>query len=507
MGSGASCDSDGDRVPVPSGGGLAIVLRDASAPGGPLDGGSNGGHGGKGGNAGRGGAGGAAGRGAAGAGTAGAGTGGVGTGGSNATGAGGMALGTGGAGGGAPPVDACRACELRRCTNPQNGDGSTIIAYDLCFLDQPVPATPPEFRELCGGDNLWDHVTSGGDHPGTPKTDLCHAVLACIARTKCAGPFGTDDIQSCYCGAGITAAQCSAVTFVPQGPCAAVMAAGYETTSNPAIAMGFNAACLASGAAVFAYSGCYESCCSKECLGIDPPAGVDDETCNAAPAGGNGGANGTGGTTATGGTSGTAGKSGTSATGGTPGGGGSGGVVASGGHGGGTGAAGSGGAGGGAPPPGLAQFNGTTAPWTASYGSVVSYSSTDAGGASTSGSLNLAVMNGAASITSIVAAAECVAAVAGATYDLSAQVFVPQQMSGSLAGLGLWSYASNDCSGAPSGTFASPQVAAVGVWQPVSGSPQLPAGTQSMSVRLTVTKPAGQTGGEARFDNVDVTKR
>ena len=505
-----SCGSDRNEIDEsPLRGGPAVVLRDASA----LDGGGNGGHGGiggmggHGGIGGRGGVGGFAGRGAAGSAPSG---GAAGTGGSVAmggvTGTGGVG---GGANGGAPVVDPCRACELRRCTKPQNDDGNLDIAYDLCFLDQPVPTTPPEIHDLCGGDSYAGRVTSAGDHPGTPKTDLCHAVLACIARTKCAGAYGTDDFASCYCGAGVTPQQCQQVTFVPQGKCAAEMAAGYEATSNADITAHFYNACLSSGAATNAYLGCYEPCCSKECLGIDPPPDVDDSSCNA-PAASTGGTTGMGGTPATGGATGAAGRGGATGTGGTVSTGGSGGGVAAGGHAGGTaGAAGSGaaGAGGGAPPPTVSRFDGTTTPWTASYGSFVNYSTSDAAGSTTSGSLDLTLINGNASLTSIVAATECVSVVAGSTYDLSAHIFIPQQMSGTLAGLGLWFYASNDCSSAASTTFSSPQVAVVGSWQALSTSTAVPAGTQSLSVRLTATKPAGKTAAEALFDDVSVTKR
>ncbi len=530
-----SCDQN-EEARRPLGGGPAIVVRDGTAQtdGGRDAGLSNGGHGGVGGAGGKAGGGGRASVGGSAGGAAGAkgGAGGV----SAAGGAGGVG---GGANGGAAQLDPCRACQLRRCTNPQNGDGSVMIAYDLCFLDEAVPTSPPELRQLCGGDNLADRVTSGGDNPGTPKSGLCQAVLSCIAATKCAGAFGTDDFLSCYCGTGVTSAQCSAVTFVPQGPCAAVMASGYETTSNPQIAMSFNAACLASGAALFAYTSCYESCCSKECLGIDPPAGVDDETCNA-PAASTGGSSGSGGTTGAGGSVGTGGTTakggatgtgGVIASGGTTGAGGSiatsgsGGSTSTGGHGGtagsgpasgaggtitGAGGSASGGAAGGtglATLPMVAQFDGTTGGWIPSFGATVSYSTSDAGGSSSSGSLDLAVANGNSSIASAVAATQCVGAQAGATYDLAAQIFLPQQMSGSLAGLALWFYTSGDCSTGLSSTFASPQSAAVAAWQPVAASTQVPAGTQSVSVRLTVTKPAGKTAAEALFDDVSILKR
>ncbi|HVT06386.1 MAG TPA: hypothetical protein VHO67_02965 [Polyangia bacterium] len=507
--SAASCDSDSNQISAPVGGGPAVVLRDGSAPDGARNGGAAGG---KGGNAGHGGVGGTAGRSAGGAGgVLGAGATG-GAGGAVVSGAGGAAN------GGATQVDACRACVQRRCTNPQGMDDSTTIAYDLCFLNEPVPATPPEYRQECGGDNLWMPVTTAGDHPGTAKSGLCQAVLDCIVRTKCAGPPGTDNFEQCFCGVGVDHTTCSSVSFVPMGACASEMINGYETTSNPAITAGFSAVCLASGAATFAYSGCYESCCSKECLGVDPAPGTDDSTCNAGSSAatggstGTGGAPSTGGTTGSGGTVGTGGKGGLTGTGGTMG---TGGVVGSGGgsavagHGGSTGAAGgsgTGGSGGGAPAPSVSHFDGTTAPWVASYGAVVSYNPADAGGSATSGSLDLMLTNGNASITSVVAATECVSAVAGTTYDLSAHVFLPQEMSGSFAGMALWFYTSPDCTTGLGSTFSSDQVATVGSWQSLTASSSVPAGTQSMSVRLAVTKPAGKTTVEARFDDVSVTK-
>ncbi len=482
----ASCADDRHDIELtPGAGGPAMVLRDGAVP----DGSANGAHGGKGGDGGKGGKAGSAGHGGnggaggrAGASGGGAGSGGIGTGG-----------GGGGANGGAAQVDACRACELRRCTKPQNDDGNTIIAADFCFLDQAVSPNPPEIYGLCGTDALAARLTSSGK----PKTDLCHAVLACFAKSKCAGPLGTDDFMACYCGPGVTSQQCQQVTFVPKGECAALLAAGYESTSNATITGNFYSACLASGAAANAYLGCYENCCPKECLGVEPSPNADDSYCNA-PATNSGG---TGGTTATGGT-GATGTGGTVSTGGSGG-------SAAGGHGGSAGAAGRGGAGigGGAPSSAVTHFNGATAPWTASYGSVVNYSTTDAAGSSTSGSLDLVLMNGSASTASLVAATECVSAVAGATYDLSAQIFLPQQMTGVFAGLGLWFYASNDCSSGLSTTYSSPQVAVVGSWTSLSTSSAVPAGTQSMSVRLTLTKPAGKTAAEALFDDVSVMKR
>ncbi|HVY39007.1 MAG TPA: hypothetical protein VHM31_13775 [Polyangia bacterium] len=502
----ASCDSDSNQIGPPVGGGPAVVLRDGGAP----DGGAA--AGGKGGNGGRGGVGGSAGRNAAGAG---------GAAGARATGgAGGTVVsGTGGAAnGGATQVDPCRACVQRRCTKPQNDDGTTQVAYDLCFLDQAVPAAAPnggyDYRAgVCGdGSPNWDRVTVGGDHPGTSKAGLCKAVLDCIVRTKCAGDFGADNFFDCYCGPGKTAV-CGSATFVPQGQCAAEMAAGYETTSNNAITNAFANACFASGAASYAYVGCYESCCSKECLGVDPPPGLDDGTCNAPSSAGTGGATGTGGMVGTGGilgTGGAAGRGGTTGTGGVASTSGSGGTVAAGGRGGSAGAAsggaGAAGAGGGAPAPMVSHFDGTTSPWLASYGATVSYSTFDAKGSAASGSLDLALTNGSASINSVVAATECVSAVANATYDLSAQVFLPQSMSGSLAGMALWFFTSNDCTGAAGSTFTSSQIATVASWQSLTASSTVPAGTQSMSIRLTVTKPAGKTDVEARFDDVSVTK-
>lgn len=482
-----SCNTENERTPL--GGGPGVVVHEGTQTDGGRDAGAagQGGKGGKGGGtAGNGGVGGAAGRGGAG-GRAGAG----GVAGASATGGAG-----GGASGGAAQMDPCRACQLRRCTNPQSGDDSAVISYSLCFLDQPVPTVE---LPLCGDpDHQGDRVTSGGDHPGTSKAALCQAVLACIASSQCAGPLGTDDFDTCFCGAGVTVQQCTAASFAPQGPCAAAIAAGSESTSNPAITLGFSNACLASGAAFFAYTFCYESCCSKECLGVDPPPGVDDSSCNANSASGSGGVSGTGGVTGTGGTVVTTGSGGSVSTGGTAG-------AGTGGTNTGTGGGMTGGSGGATLPP-VFQFNGSTAPWTASYGATISYSSTDASASSTSGALDLTLANGNASIASLVSATLCVQVAAGA-YDLSGQVFVPQGMLGSIAGLAIWAYTSADCSSGLTGTFSSPQVATTSTWQSVTASAQAPAGTQSISLRLTVTKPAGKTVAEALFDDVLVLKR
>jgi hypothetical protein len=166
------------------------------------------------------------------------------------------------------------------------------------------------------------------------------------------------------------------------------------------------------------------------------------------------------------------------------------------------------GSGGAAPPPpsGTDQFNGSTGPWTPTYGASESYSTNDAEGSTSSGSLDLAVTGGSASITSLVAATRCVSTVAGATYDLSAKVFIPSGASGSLAGLGLWYFASNDCSGSLGGTFDGPSIAIVNAWQSTMTSNQTPAGMQSMSVRLGLIKPSGKTNAEALFDDVLVSK-
>ena len=93
------------------------------------------------------------------------------------------------------------------------------------------------------------------------------------------------------------------------------------------------------------------------------------------------------------------------------------------------------------------QFDTSTAGWTPSYGATESRSPTDAAGNAQSGSLDLGLTGGDPTLSVEVAASQCISAVGGATYDLSVEVMVPSTAT-SAGALGLWFFASSDCSGA-----------------------------------------------------------
>ena len=57
---------------------------------------------------------------------------------------------------------------------------------------------------------------------------------------------------------------------------------------------------------------------------------------------------------------------------------------------------------------------------------------------------------------------------------------------------------------AQSSVFSS-DPSAMNTWQPIAASTTVPAGAHSVSVRLSVLKPVGQSSAEALFDDVLVT--
>ena len=63
-----------------------------------------------------------------------------------------------------------------------------------------------------------------------------------------------------------------------------------------------------------------------------------------------------------------------------------------------------------------------------------------------------------------------------------------------------------DCSAGVSGVFSSP-LSASNSWQEITGTALVPAGVRSISVRLVLFKPYGQSAAEALFDDVIVSLR
>src|SRR5262245_14953737 len=74
-------------------------------------------------------------------------------------------------------AEACQMCEATMCRK-------------LC-----IP--PVDWYGLCFEDNT---AAVAGRKMGTPKKELCQAVLACLRKTKCADPDNVLDGTKCYCG-------------------------------------------------------------------------------------------------------------------------------------------------------------------------------------------------------------------------------------------------------------------------------------------------------------------
>ena len=109
---------------------------------------------------------------------------------------------------------------------------------------------------------------------------------------------------------------------------------------------------------------------------------------------------------------------------------------------------------------------------------------------------------------------QCVPATAGRTYDLAADVFIPDgQGAGfegdyvSSASLSVFFYPAAGCTAQTITSFSSEAVQSAGEWLHVEGSTKAPKETQAMAVRLATLKPFRQMTFEARFDNVFVRER
>ncbi|HZL17114.1 MAG TPA: hypothetical protein VFG23_05150, partial [Polyangia bacterium] len=428
--------------------------------------------------------------------------------------------GAAGAGGSGPQDDPCTACEKAKCSNPAGlvtfatqPDLLTAYefanlagAYEVCFVGTGWPTTTADPVAACGSSSASDlsPTATAGPASGMPKTTLCQDILKCVHQTNCTGGIDEDNELQCLCGVGVGVATCQGSDFTPMGDCASQMEAGLEVVELSTSSAYTGDLCRAYGAAVQIYEICDDYCCSSECFGGRPPPRDDPgyvQYCNATGAVGStgsagaGGNPGTGGSIHTGGTSGAGGFAGAAGShGGTGGAGGS--------AGGSSGGAGAGGSSGASQLQNV-HFDTDTDGWTPSFGATVSHNTNDASGSAQSGSLDLSLNGGDPTLSLQVAASECLEVNAGGSYQLGVKVFIPGQV-GSQGGLGLWYYASNDCSGSIAAVFASPS-STTNAWQSVTATAQIPAGAHSAAVRLVLLKPFGQQTAEALFDDVVVT--
>jgi hypothetical protein len=439
---------------------------------------------------------------------------------------------------------ACQACELQCATN--NG---VLLYYTPCF-EAKVQAN-------CATSGSPTVNASDGPKKGTPKTQLCQAVLACLRTTQCALDINADPAATCWCSnSGARAATCLNPGVTPTGPCRTVIENGFESTASGTIAPRFNSPCFASAAAVNLYQFCDALECAGPCLGMSMGTGGAGGSGGAGGnggsgggsggsggsasggAGGSGGSLGSGGSTGTGGSLGTGGASGAGGLTGAGGIGGSGGGGGSGGSGGSTGGqggaagsgvggsggiAGSGGAGGSHLPSvcsgvdldgnGVLDCHETLvtndgfdfdwAGWMAEYGITLSHAPNDAASSTQPGSLavNFSAVPGTNGVF-VSGASQCVPLAASGTYGLWAEASIAAGQGAAGASVSIWFYGSADCSGTIAKAVQSPLTTATGSWQVLTTATQSPAGAGSAAVRLVVQKPGTLGPFVVQFDNV-----
>ena len=121
-----------------------------------------------------------------------------------------------------------------------------------------------------------------------------------------------------------------------------------------------------------------------------------------------------------------------------------------------------------------------------------------------SGSLQITNANFDASHDGLVMAGsfQCLAASAGASYDLSVEAFLSPGPVPRGVALGLRFFPTTSCTGQTTGAFVTPPAGVPDKWSVVRLLAAAPAGTQSLSVHLLVEKNYQQSNAVASFDNV-----
>ncbi|HVX94290.1 MAG TPA: hypothetical protein VHK47_05200, partial [Polyangia bacterium] len=172
---------------------------------------------------------------------------------------------------GGPQEDACAACERAKCSKPRgmasNGDFYALeyAAYSVCFLGAGFPAKDVD-PSVCPADTSQGPTAVSPPAAGSPKAKLCRDLIDCVHETKC----DKDDQVQCYCGAGVSSAQCLNPQNKPSGACqkqVEAAAESIEVTGEGGVTNNWNNLCLAIGAAFEFLADCDVNCCSQECRG------------------------------------------------------------------------------------------------------------------------------------------------------------------------------------------------------------------------------------------------
>jgi cysteine-rich repeat protein len=170
------------------------------------------------------------------------------TGGKGGRGGTGGKAGSGGGGNGGGGGMGGPTCGDMKIESPEDCEDGNVLNFDGCSSDckstcedclEEFYAEDGDYKvyvEFCK--NSMD-VAVEGPATGVPRSKLCQDVAACIVNSGCAKEQarlgGGEFLDLCYCGKGVTHAECStggpAGMGNPQGPCATQFAAAAEFRS------------------------------------------------------------------------------------------------------------------------------------------------------------------------------------------------------------------------------------------------------------------------------------
>jgi hypothetical protein len=154
------------------------------------------------------------------------------------------------------------------------------------------------------------------------------------------------------------------------------------------------------------------------------------------------------------------------------------------------------------------RFDASAEDWLADPGVTQVWQAEDARGKAGSGSLAITFTTpGGSTGWALAAAGQCLPAWGEDTYEVGARAQVASGQSGGQAELDVAFFGNDGCLGSLLGSKALSPVTRTGVWQPLKGSLELPAGTRSVLLRLAAAKPGAQPSLEVHFDDVLFRKK
>jgi hypothetical protein len=154
------------------------------------------------------------------------------------------------------------------------------------------------------------------------------------------------------------------------------------------------------------------------------------------------------------------------------------------------------------------RFDTTATGWDAESSLTPSWSPSDASNKSSSGSILLD--NTAAAVQALgsimIGAHQCIPTAPGTDYDVAAHIMLAAGQSGGAGGIDVWMFDDGACQGNLVSAHTPIQGGIVGQWTALLGKLSVPAGVNSLSVRLVAIKPFIQAELKVSIDDVLVAK-